>query len=61
MISFMIPCFSMDDKLGDWTNCWSLFRDLYTPDLGVYLTMIMEIGGVTIVGVALSSIWDCMT
>ena len=49
MISIMIPCFSVDDKLGDWINCRSLFRVLYKLDLGVYLTMMMEIGGLTIV------------
>ena len=37
MISIMIPCFSVDDKLGDWTNCRSLFRHLYELDLGVLL------------------------
>ena len=45
----MIPCFSVDDKLGDWVNFRGLFRDLYELDLGVYFTMIMEIGGLTIV------------
>ena len=45
----MRPCFLVDDKLGDWVNCRSLFRDLYELDLGVYLTMIMGIGGLTIV------------
>ena len=35
MISIMIPCFLVDDKLGDWTNCWSLFRHLCELDLGV--------------------------
>ena len=57
MISIMIPCFSVDNKLGDWINCRGLFRDLYELDLGVYLTMMMEIGGLTIVRIALSSIW----
>ena len=33
----MIPCFLEDNKLGDWTNCGSLFRDLYELDLGVLL------------------------
>ena len=33
----MTPCFSVDDKLGDWTNCRSLFRHLYELDLGVLL------------------------
>ena len=37
MISIMIPCFSVDDKLGDWTNCRSLFRHLCVLDLGVLL------------------------
>ena len=37
MISNMIPCFSVDDKLGDWTNCRSLFRHLCELDLGVLL------------------------
>ena len=37
MISIMIPCFSVDDKLGDWTNCQSLIRHLYELDLGVLL------------------------
>ena len=37
MISIMIPCFSVDDKLGDWTNCRSLIRHLYELDLGVLL------------------------
>ena len=32
MISIMIPCFSVDDKLGDWTNCRSLFRHLCELD-----------------------------
>ena len=57
MISIMIPCFSVDNKLGDWIKCRGLIRDLYELDLGVYLTMTMEIGGLTIVRVALSSIW----
>ena len=37
MISIMIPCFSVDDKLGDWINCRSLFRHLCGLDLGVLL------------------------
>ena len=49
MIPIMTPCFSVDDKLGDWINCRGLIRDLYELDLGVYLTMIMEIGGLTTV------------
>ena len=57
MISIMIPCFSVDHKLGDWINCQGLFRDLYEPNLGVYLIAIMGIGGLTIVRIALSGIW----
>ena len=57
MISIMIPCFSVDDKLGGWVKCRSLFRNLYELDLGVYLIVIMEIGGLTIVEIAFSSIW----
>ena len=49
----MIPCFSVDDKLGDWINCRGLFRDLYELGLGVYLTMTMEIGELTIVKITL--------
>ena len=37
MMSIMIPCFSVDVKLGDWTNCRSLFRHLCELDLGVLL------------------------
>ena len=57
MISIVIPCFSVDNKLGDLTNYRGLLRDLYELDLGVYLTMTMEIGGLTIVKIAFSSIW----
>ena len=53
MILIMIPCFSVDNKLGDWINCRSLSRDLYELDLGIYLSMIMGIGGLTIVKIAL--------
>ena len=56
MISIMIPCFSVGDKLGDWINCRSGFRILYKLELGVYLTMTMGIGGLTIAKIALSSI-----
>ena len=56
MISIMIPCFSVDDKLGDCVKCKSLFRNPYELDLGVYLITIMGIGGLTIVEVALSSV-----
>ena len=37
MISIMMPCFSVDDKLGDWTNCRNLFRHFCELDLGVLL------------------------
>ena len=57
MISTMIPCFLVDDKLGDWINCQSLFRDLYELEIEVYQIMIMGIGGLTIVEIAFSSIW----
>ena len=57
MISIMIPCFSVDNKLGDWINCRSLFRDLYKLEVGSYLTPKMGIGGLTIVEIALSSFW----
>ena len=53
MISIMIPCFSVDDKLGDWINGRSRFRDVYKLDLGVYLIMIMGISGLTIVRIVL--------
>ena len=56
MILVVIPCFSVDNKLGDWINCRGLLRDLYKLDLGGYLTMIMEFGGLTIVEIAFSSI-----
>ena len=57
MISIMIPCLSVDDKLGDWVKCRSLFRDLYKLEVGSYLTPMMGIGGLIIVKIALSSIW----
>ena len=60
MISIMIPCFSVDDKLGDWVKCRSLFRNLYELDLGVYLIVIMEIGGLTIVRIAFQVFGDYM-
>ena len=37
MISIMIPCFSVDNKLGRWINCRGLFRDFYELDLGSLL------------------------
>ncbi len=37
MILNMIPCFSVDHKLGDWTNGRSLFRHLCELDRGVLL------------------------
>ena len=54
----MIPCFSVDDKLGDWVKCRSLFRNLYELDIGVYLIMIMGIGGLTVVRVAFQAFGD---
>ena len=58
MISIMIPCFSVDDKLGGWVKCRSLFRNLYELDLGVYLITIMGIGGLAIVRIAFQVFGD---
>ena len=57
MIAIMIPCFSVVNKLGDWINCQSLFRDLYELEIEVYQIMIMGIGGLTIVRTTLPSTW----
>ena len=61
MISIMIPCFLVDNKLGDWISCRIWFRDLYKLEVGSYLTPKMGIGGLIIVEIARSSIGDYRT
>ena len=63
---FGVNCIQTDDldrdtmflsELGGWINCWGSFKDLYKLDIRVYQISITEIGGLTMVKTALSSVW----